>query len=167
MIKKHKRLFLLLLMLIVAAAGYRLFKAPTEEEKIEKTLREMATLADKPEEISPAEFAVKLKTLQRVFAENVTIEFGAHRFSDIRSRRSLEPLLINFREHFAKAGCSISDIEINITNERASVVFACRFIGRPKQGAAVDEIRDVTCQLVKLENKWYIERVSINDILER
>lgn len=165
--KKHKTIAAFIVLLLAAGAAYFIFKGTSEEEKVRKTLVKLTTLADKPQNVSPTEFAVKLRTMQTIFAEQVVIDFGARRLSDVYSARSLEPLMINFRKHFITASCSLSDEEITVNGERANAVFACRFKGRPQQGNYVDEVRDVSCQLVKHDKTWYIEKISINDILER
>ena len=165
--KKHKFLSAAIVLLLISGAAYWLLKGTSEEEKVRKVLIALTTLAEKPQNVSPTEFAVKLRTLQTVFAEKVVIDFGARRMSDVHSARSLEPLLISFRKHFLYTSCSLSDEEITVDADRASTVFACRFKGKPQQGNYVDEVRDVSCQLVKRDRKWYIEKISINDILER
>jgi hypothetical protein len=90
----------------------------------------MVSLASKPEAASPAELALKLRILQRVFADKVTIDFGARRMSDVYTPRSLEPMLANFRKSFVSTTASMSDEELRIDKVRADIVFACRFRGK-------------------------------------
>ena len=127
----------------------------------------MSSLAVKPETSGATELAVKLRTLHRVFADEVEIDIRAAKIADKYTPRSLEPLLVNFRKSFTRTDCSASDIEIKTDSRYAEAVFSCRFKGTPKQGAPFDEVRDVTCHLQKSEGVWKINRVVVNDILER
>ena len=165
--RKYKFIFFSAAVLILCAAAYWVLKGTSEEEKVRKVLFQLTTLAEKPQGVRPTELAVKLKTLQTVFADSVSIDFGARKLSDTYTPRSLEPMLVSFRKHFVETTCSMSDVEITLQGDRANAVFACRFKGVPRQGNRVDEVRDVSCQLVKRDQKWYIENISINDILER
>lgn len=165
--KKYKILLLTAALLLLTFAAYRIFTGNSDEEKIRKTLHRLTTLAAKPQEPRPAELAAKLRTLQTIFAEQVTIDFGARKMSETYTPRSLEPLLVNFRKQFISSDCSMSDLETTVSGGHADTVFACRFQGTPRKGNAVDEVRDINCRLVKHDKTWYIESISINDILER
>ena len=164
---KNKIILLLLILFGCAIAAYFVFAGSGDEAKIRRTLEKMTQLAAKPQEPKPAELAMKLRILQTVFAEQVSIEFSAHRFAENYTPRSLEPMLVNFRKHFASSDSSMSDLEINLSGSRADAVFSCRFQAVNRKKERVDEVYDVHCQLVKREQTWYIERVSINEILER
>ena len=74
--KKHKIILLASALVLLAFAAYRIFSGNSEEEKIRKTLLRLTTLAAKPQEPKPTELAAKLRTLQTIFAENVSINFG-------------------------------------------------------------------------------------------
>lgn len=166
-ISRKKICCILLAAAAAAFAAYKIFGGVSDEAKIINTVSDMVSLASKPEAASPAELALKLRILQRVFADKVTIDFGARRMSDVYTPRSLEPMLANFRKSFVSTTASMSDEELRIDKVRADIVFACRFRGKPKSGIYVDEVRDVTCSLQKTDGVWKIDKVVINDILER
>lgn len=156
-----------ILAILLLAAAYFFWNSSGDEEKIRKSLVSLASLAAKPAEASPAELAVKIRILQTIFAEQIIIDFGSRKLSGNYSPRSLEPMMVNFRKHFTSSKCSAGNIEINIAGERADAVFSCTFKGTTNKGEVIEEVKDVNCRLVKHEQKWYIESISINDILER
>lgn len=155
------------LALLLLTTAYYFLNSNSDEEKIRKSLVSLASLAVKPSEASPAELAVKLRTIQTIFTGEIIIDFGARKLSGKYTPRSLEPMMVNFRKHFANSKCSAGNIEITVAGERADAVFSCSFKGTTIKGDVIDEVKDVNCRLVKYEKKWYIESISINDILER
>ena len=81
-ISRKKICCILLAAAAAAFAAYKIFGGVSDEAKIINTVSDMVSLASKPEAASPAELALKLRILQRVFADKVTIDFGARRMSD-------------------------------------------------------------------------------------
>ena len=167
MTKKNKTILFAVLFILPVIAAYFVWNNNSDEQKIRQTLIRLASLAEKPDAARPTEFAAKLRIIQTVFTDNINLDFRDIRLSGSYSPRSLEPMLANFRKSFVSTAASMSDEELRIDKVRADIVFACRFRGKPKSGTYVDEVRDVTCSLQKTDGVWKIDKVVINDILER
>ena len=166
---KHKKLMISILILLIAVCGLIFFMLtkPDENEKVRRVLVQFTRLADKPSTASAAELAVKLRTLQTVFCEQVMLDIRTPAISEIYTPRSLEPLLIRYRKHFSYTQSGMNDLEINISGNRADALFSLHLTGVTLKGYKVDEVRDINCVLVKSNDIWRIEKVTVTNILER
>ena len=165
--KKSKFILFAVSSVLLITAAYFVWNNNSDEEKIRRTLISLASLAEKPDAARPTELAAKLRIIQTVFTDNINLDFRDIRLSGNYSARSLEPMLVNFRKHFADSDCSAGNMDITVSSDRADAVFSCSFSGRTSKGELIKEVRDVNCRLVKIDKTWYIESISINDILER
>ena len=166
--KRRKLIISTVIALIVCGAAVFLTCIRQDDNaKIRRVIFKFVRLAEKPDHASAAELAVKLRTLQTVFCDEVTLDIRHPAISEKYSPRSLEPLLVRYRKHFNHADASLSDLEINISGERADALFSVHLTGVTLRRHRVDEVRDVNCTLIRADGAWRIEKVSITNVLER
>ncbi len=167
-----KNKLLLLILTAVALAGAALwvtFALQSEEAKVKAVLEELIRLGERPENPGAAELAVKIASIDDIFADRVVIEFGRRgRISGTYSPRSIEPLLVQYRKVFARAELAMDDFTVTVSPEdTANAVFSCRLTGKLHRGDYIEEVRDVDCRLKKADGVWRIEKLDINEVLER
>ena len=167
-----KNKLLLLILTAVALAGAALwvtFSLRSEEAKVKRIVAELVKLGERPASPGAAELAVKIASIDDIFADQVEISFG-RRFglSGVYTPRSIEPLLVQYRKVFIHAAMAADDLTVTIESEdTANAVFSCRLTGKLHRGDYIEEVRDVECRLKKLAGVWKIDRLNINEVLER
>ena len=167
-----KNKLLLLILTAVALAGAALwvtFSLQSEETKVKQVLEKLILLGERPENPGAAELAVKLGSIDDIFADQVVIEFGRRsRISGTYTQRSIEPLLVQYRKVFSRAHLDMDDLTVTISPEdTANAVFSCRLSGKLQGQDYIEEVRDIDCRLKKTDGVWRIEKLDINEVLER
>ena len=165
-----KNKLLLLILTVVALAGAALwvtFALQSEEHKVKLVLDKLVYLAERPASPGAAELAVKLGSIDDIFAGEVSLDFGRRVLSGTYSSRSIEPLLVQYRKVFARAAVEMDDLTVTVAGDTAEAVFSCRLTGKLHRGDLVEEVRDIECRLKKIEDKWRIIKLEINEVLER
>ena len=166
--KKRVVVFLLAAAAVCICAFVAVFFLKSEEHKVKLVLDKLIYLGERPENPGAAELAVKLGSIDDIFAEQVSLDFGRRFLSGIYSSRSIEPLLVQYRKAFVRADLKMDDLTVTISPEdTANAIFSCRLTGKLHRGDQIEEVRDVECRLKKTEGKWRIEKLEINEVLER
>lgn len=140
----------------------------SEELKITRTLRALCTLASKPEKESAALGAVKISKTDDVFAPSCRFEFKHEMFSGSYTPREITGQLTRYRAFVRWSEASMRDLQIlEITPERATAVFTGFLEGATTDGKGISEVRDLFCELVKVEGEWRIDELTVREILEK
>ena len=167
---KNKLLIFITFAALIAAGGafwaFRLSRS--EEHKVKQVINQLVDLGKRPENPGPAELAIKITAIDNIFAEQVILDFGRRWNSGVFSNRSIEPLLVQYRKAFIHAELKMDDLTINIPDqETANALFSCRLTGKLHRGDYIEEVRDVECRLKKIEGSWRIDKLEVNEVLER
>jgi hypothetical protein len=164
-----KLLFILIIAALAAVSGalWMIFFFKSEEHKVKLVLDKLVYLAERPASPGAAELAVKLGSIDDIFAGEVSLDFGRRVLSGTYSSRSIEPLLVQYRKVFARAAVEMDDLTVTVAGDTAEAVFSCRLTGKLHRGDLIEEVRDVGCRLKKIEDKWRIVKLEINEVLER
>ncbi len=164
-----KRTVILLLTLIIAAAAvYFCFFRDTPEEKVRRVLSELCESLSKPEGEKLAATLMKNKSLEKIFAEPVSVQIQQAMFNGEYTIAGLQASAARIHMMFSDLKISADDVTVELTSpESASVFFSGRLQGITKNRTKVDEVRDLLCTLKLIDDDWKISAVQIQEVLAK
>ncbi len=165
----RKKVVFFALFLLAAGAVWFFFFRSSEEGKVRAVLREFAYVCSRTEGEKTSLGLWKVHSSKSLFAAECVLSVtGADSFSGRYTPEALSSNLLRYRQMMATSEMSFSDMAPRIVSpERADVSFSARLRGVVRGGGAVDEVRDMECELVKEEGKWKIARLEARPVLER
>lgn len=163
-----KKLIIIFVAVAAAVGIYFIFFRETEEQKIRRMLNNLCIDCAKSKESSSAvSLIVKTDTLKNYFADPCSLSvykgFMQGNFSDVRAANEI----MRANLFFKSSDLSYYDLHITVDGDEASVGFSGRFQAVLKSGERIDEVRDVSLQLCKIDNKWKIKSAEVQKILQR
>lgn len=165
-----RKWFYLILIPILALGGLSLWYLlrDSDEVQIRKTLRSLCDLASKRENEKNAIAMLKLNSTDKVFAPKCRIDFRHEMFAGTYTPAELTSLLARSRGILKNCEIGIRDLSITVEPpDKASAVFTGLLNATMNDGSRVDEVRELFCTFVKIEDHWLIDSMSVRDILEK
>ena len=161
-----RHLIALVLVLLAAAAVWWIwFRPETDEARIRRLFGELAeSLCRDPSESTPTGL-LKSRSVAETFTDPVEVTLDEYATGKLTQEQVLSHAM-QYRAFLETANVSVSDLRITVTApDRALCTFAGRFVGRSKSGASHREVRDLSAELVKVNNEWKIKSIQFEKVL--
>lgn len=164
-----KQLFLILIS-ILAIGGVSLWYLLRDDDEVQirKTLDALCDTASKWESEKKAIALWKINNTDKIFAMECRIDFRHEMFSGTYTPAELTTLLARSRSFLKSCTIGIRDLTFTVElPDRASAVFTGLLNATTNDNRRIDEVRELFCTFVKLEDRWLIDSLSVRDVLEK
>lgn len=167
----HQLIWIVAAVILLVAGGYIYYlRNMTDEAKIRDVLETLCDIGTKSGE-GAAATALKLKSLEKIFAPEVDINLDDRIFAGKVKQTELTGDVVRFRAIFDRVKIGMRDLEIKVEGpEQAEAVFTGSLDGVGKSGGGVgtvSEVRDIFCKLEKIDGDWKINSLSVQNILQK
>ncbi len=140
----------------------------TAETQIRKTMKQICWVVSKNPKESLANHAIKLQQSNEIFTDPCSLDFHLHLFQGEFPVCEIAAVISQYRMMFENVKAEIRDLHITINSpELANVSFTGQIHGTLKNGERINEVRDLVCELNKIDGKWQIHTMNIREVLEK
>ncbi len=165
------RIFVLIMLAIMIGCGFYYWLRPPEAVvQVRKTLEKLCEDASKPKSGSAASLVLKSQRLPDLFVDPCQLDLLGIRgeLTGKFSPQELASLVVRLHGAFDTYQIKASDVQITIDSPtRATIEFAGSFHGRTKQGETIEELRDLTAHLERVDDQWRFAQFSIRKVIEK
>jgi hypothetical protein len=163
---KTRFLFLLVLAILAILAYFHF--VPSEEKKIKKQFTLLAKEASKEGEENPLAIAQKMNRLRLLFSEKVRLTVPSYDLAGDFTRQDVVNLAARARLSFLSLSLHFYDLHIDLAERQtARVNLTGRLQGKPSRGEPVDEIRELSCLLKKIDDRWLFNKIEVVEVLKK
>lgn len=168
MVKYLKYIIIAAVPVIAVIIAVNFFDNPSPEKQIRGRLERFLDNASKSSGDKLSTGLIKSKTLEGFFMPGCRFHIGVSSFSGNYTPEQISANSMRCRTMFNYVRFSAHDVEITLTSPTtAAVDFTGELNGLTKSGKAVDDYRELTCELQLVEGKWLISAVSVREILKK
>ncbi len=155
--------------ILALLAGFiTLFRMGGESHRIRRQFSRLSSaIAVKPGE-NPIAQAVKSNRLAEHFAEETTLDIPVHGFRGRYLRTDISRHVLAVKQHFERLSLDFHDVSITLTTDtEADVITTARLRGRTQAGETINEVRELACQLVKIDGDWRFKAMTVDAVITR
>lgn len=167
---KLKPLIIIALCLAAGLVGFLIFYQ-TDAEKIHSRLDDLSERVSKDGAENEIIAAANAKKISEIFTDPCTFEVPQTPYQDLSdkfSRQDIRAYAMSGRAGYQQISFKIYDISINFPNETtANVRLTARIKASGNSGRPIDEFNELACEFKKIEDDWYIRRVTTVEVLEK
>lgn len=159
-----KRILLAISLLVIALI---FFYYPTEKRKIKKTIRELESWLERKEDLNLIGIAIKSKKAKDFFKNECDINFK-DKWQRTFSIEEIEKGYYQIMTRFSYLKVMFKDLDIQINENGTAYVQSAILI--ESKGANVEDltsVNEVILTMEKIEKKWKIKELKIEEILEK
>ncbi len=140
----------------------------SEEKKIKKQFYMFSTLVSKDSDEDSFTLLKKAKQIGSLFNDPCELRLSEPPLSGSYSREEIISYTIRARAHFLQFTLKFYDFNVILPQEGiAQVVLTSRLIGKSISGEGIDEVRELECQLEKIEKKWLFKQIEVVEVLKK
>jgi len=155
-----------LLVILGLLAFYFFF--PSEEKKIKKQFALLSEYASKEQGESTFAMAHKVKNIGPLFTDKVRLQIPDYELSGSYPRQDIVNYALRARLSFSRLSLQFFDLVISFPEKKAATVtLTSRLTGKSAQGEEVDESRELSCVLKKIEDQWLFSDVEVIEVLKK
>ena len=156
------------ILIIGLGVGAIIYFSQTEEKKVKRQFRLLAESVSKEAGENPFIMAQKIKNLQVLFEENLTIKVAAEPFSGSYTRDEVLSYATAGRTRFSDLSLKFFDFNIAFPEKgTARAMLTARLTGKSTSGEQMDETREIECALKKIEKKWRFTHIEVVEVLKK
>jgi hypothetical protein len=158
---------ILLVLAVIVAVGIYLFRG-NESSRVQRQFRRLAESVSKTSGEGNLTMVMKTETFQRLFAPECDLEFKEQVLNGVFTPDQLVAQLVRGRSQLSTITASFPDVVTTFPeNDLAVVAATARFQATHRNGQAVDETRELECELRKIGGEWRFQRVAVVEVLKR
>jgi hypothetical protein len=158
-------------LVVMAGIAAVFYFSPSEEKRVRKQFGLLSQYVAKEPGEDPFSMANRIQNISRLFAENCEFKIegdSLYSLSGNYSRQEVAGYALRGRSYFSSLSLTFHDLKIRFPEKgSASVRFTARLAGRSSTGENVDEIRELQCDLNKIEKKWLFSGLEAVEVLKR
>jgi hypothetical protein len=155
------------LLAVIAAVGVFLFRG-NENSRVRRQFRRLAESVSKAPDEGNLVMVMKTETLRRLFAPECDLEFNEQVLNGVFTPDQLVAQLVRGRSQLSTITASFPEVVATFPKPDLAVVAAtARFQATHRNGQAVDETRELECELRKEAGEWRFQRVAVVEVLKR
>jgi hypothetical protein len=161
--------YIIIVVLVVGAGifAYNHF-FQSEESKIKKRFDLFSKWGSKDSVENKLITANRVNNIKTLFAENCNIQAPAYSVSRNYKPQDISSIALMVLSQYFELSLRFYDIEINIPEkESANAVLTAKLSGKLTTGEYVNEIHELECVLIKIEEDWLFSEIKIVDVLEK
>lgn len=167
---KLKPLIIIALCLAAGLIGFFIFYQ-TDAEKIHSRLDDLSERVSKDGAENEIIAAANAKKISEIFTDPCTFEVPQTPYQDLSgkfSRQDIRAYAMSGRAGYQQISLDIYDVSINFADETtANVRLTARIQTDESGGRPLDEFNELACEFIKMEDDWYIQRVTTVEVLEK
>jgi len=154
------------IMIVGIWAGVTFFQS--EEKKVKKQFHHLSEGVSRDPGENVFTMAQKAKRIRTLFAESCGLKISIEPLSGQYTPEEISSYATRCRSQFSKLNLKFYDLHIEFPEkEIAKVNLTARLTGRLTTEEYVDEIRELECQLKKVETKWLFSNVEVVEVLRK
>ncbi len=158
-----------ILVAVIAAIGYFVFRSQSDEELIIERLELLSGSVSKKSNEGAITMAVKHQTISGLIAEQCSVFIKEAMLSGDFTPEEFAAQMTRARAMFKSLDGQIDDceVELDATKTKATITFAIRITATSKSGGKIDEVRDLQATAKKIDGKWLFSSFEIRQVLEK
>lgn len=166
MVKKKQLLIACGALLIFGVAYYFIYQSDTA--KIKRQLKALSENMNKAADENKLASGLKTKALKDLFADPLILEMPSHDIVRNIAKQDLPGYAMTGRMQFKTISLTFYDISIVFPETgHAEILLTARFAGEFNSGEMMDEINELACTAVKMEDDWLFNSIKAVDVLEK
>ncbi|MDD5596747.1 MAG: hypothetical protein PHV82_02315 [Victivallaceae bacterium] len=167
-IKYIKDVVLIMFLALAVVAVLHFFDNSSPEKQIAMRLEKFLTDASKVSGDKLSTGLIKSKSLEKFFMPNCRFHIGVSAFSGTYSPEQISSNSMRCRTMFKYVKFSAHDVQIKLNSPTtATVDFTGALNGVTKSSKAINDYRELTCELQLAEGEWLISSVSVREIIKK
>ncbi len=160
--------WLVLLVLAVAAGVGLLLWRGNDSARVRRQFRRLAECVAKAPGEGNLSLVMKTEVFTRLFAPECDMEFGEQALTGVFTPEQLTAQLVRGRSQLGTIALSFPDLAVSFPEPGVAIVAAtARLQATHRNGQAVDETRELDCELRTVAGEWRFHRVAVVEVLTR
>ncbi|MDH3976038.1 MAG: hypothetical protein OEV42_17320 [Deltaproteobacteria bacterium] len=153
----------------LAVAGFFIYSYfMSDEKKVIKRLVRLSELVSKEGEEPAVIMAGRIRGVGDLFAETCRFSSDARNMSRTFRPDEITSHTASARANFLKLSIKFYDMNVSFPGDKAALVSLTAILsGVTKSEALFDEIHELEVELVHVEKKWLIRRITAVEVLEK
>ncbi len=153
-------------LLIFGVAYYFIYQSDTAI--IKRRLKALCENMKKTADENKLASGLKAKTIKDLFADPLILEIPSHDIVKTIAKQEIPGYVAMGRMRFETISLTFYDIAIKFPETgRAEIILTARFAGEFKAGDMMDEIHELACSAMKIEDDWFFKSIKTVDVLEK
>ena len=140
---------------------------PDDKKVIRRRFADISACFAKNDDEGQLGGLTKAKSLSEFLSEPSELESNIPMLAGKFNRQEAAILAVTIRDRFSSVKLDFHDLEIDFPDEStASVTLTAKLGGVLVHGELASEVRELKCDLVKVENKWLIRKCKVVEVLQ-
>jgi len=155
---------------VVLAIGVILFfiLQPGDAARIKKQFDFLSANIDKAPDENQLIGAAHAKHIRDAFTETVSIHAPAYHYTRDLAAAELPALVLSARAPYTELSLTFYDFTIDFPQGNlADVRVTSRLRGQLPSGEAVEDIQELNCRMLKIDDTWRFAAIEIVEVLEQ
>jgi hypothetical protein len=155
-----------LLVILGLLAFYFFF--PSEEKQTKKRFTLLSEYASKDQGEGTFIMAHKVKNIGALFTDKLKLQIPDYELSGSYTRQDIVNYAMRARLSFSRLSLQFFDLIITFPEKgAANVTLTGRLTGKSTRGEEVDESRELSCVLKKIEDQWLFSDLEVIEVLKK
>jgi hypothetical protein len=162
-----KQIIIAAVILSIGIGVYLLF-SQSEADKVKMQFEFIAEKINKDSNESPIIAAANANKIKEVFTDPFTVQAPAFDVFREASTDEISPFILAMRARYSEIALKFYDYVIEFPSKKtASVSVTQRMRAKLPTGENVEDINELSCQLIKVDDIWLITEIEIVEVLEK
>jgi len=164
-----KIVVLVIIVGLIAVAGYFLLRSPNEEQIIIDRLNRLAASVSKKSGEGPVTMVIKHQTIAGFIDGQCTVHIKEAMLIGNFTPEEFAAQMTRSRTMFKSLDGQVDccEVQLDADGSRATIAFAIRITAELKSGKRFDEVRDLQAKVSKVDGKWLFTSFEIRQVLEK
>ncbi len=164
---KPKQIIIACVVVVIGIVAYFIF-SQSEADKVKMQFEFIAEKINKDSNESPIIAAANANKIKEVFTNPFTVQAPAFDVIREASTDEISPFILAMRARYSEITLRFYDYVIEFTTkETATVSVTERMRGKLTTGELLEDINELSCNLIKIDDIWLITEIEIVEVLEK
>lgn len=164
---KYKYILYAVVSIAILTAIYFIFFYVNDEAEIRSRLDTLVQYCNKTEDESASRKIIKNQILQNFFTDSCNFSVGHGGLKGAYTNVRAAGEILRLSAFFKTINIKLSDITVKINSDTATASGNVDFTAELKESKTVNEVREIIFTLKKIEKKWLISKIEINEIFSK
>lgn len=164
---KSKQIIVACVFVVVGIVIYFVF-SQSEADKVKMQFEFIAEKMNKDSNESPIIAAANANKIKEVFTDPFNVQAPAFDVFREASTDEISPFILAMRARYSEITLKFYDYVIEFPSKYSTTVSVTeRMRGKLKAGEYVEDINELDCKLIKVDDIWLITEIEIVEVLEK
>jgi hypothetical protein len=164
---KSKHIIIACVVVVIGIVAYFIF-SQSEAEKVKMQFEFIAEKINKDSGENPIIAAANANKIKEVFTEPFTVQAPAFDVFREASTDDISPFILAMRARYSEIALKFYDYVIEFPSKKtANASVTQRMRAKLTAGENVEDINELSCQLIKVDDIWLITEIEIVAVLEK